>query len=950
MKRLILIYCAIVSAAYTQVTLPPVFSSNMVLQCDVPVPVWGGADANEQITVEFAGQKKTATAGADGKWMLKLDPLSASAKPGTVTVFSSESQTPLTLTDVLVGEVWLCSGQSNMYMPMEGISWAPNGVENSKEEIAKANYPEIRLFCDPLYPEWNKQSWQKCTPQTVGPFSATAYYFGRRLYQQLGVPIGLMNISRGGSPIQQWTPHEIAMQVPVIKKYSDLFERNKAQIEQYNTAFSAYYAAVNKRDPNSTSPVLPPPKALPEEMDIARGYSGSALFEILIKPVVPFAIRGVIWYQGESNVQNSEVAQSYDQMLRALITSWRQKWQEPRLPFFFVQLPGWDVLPHAQYWPQIRQSMLNVCQSMSDVGMVVTADIGDPQYLHPPRKKPVGERLALLALAKSYGKPCIYSGPVPVEVKKESDKLRVRFDTIGSELRTEKDGWKELEIAGQDGLFYPATAEINKSDAIVSCSQVKNPAAMRYGWKPYFKPTLFNKEGLPGTPFYFVCKEDGSWHLWSGKDTLSRSDLMFNKGDSWCAIGDSITHGGEYHRFVYLYYITRFPEARFDIYNCGCGGGITRQAMDRFDSDIDIHRPTAATIMFGINDIYWQNNKSIGPEDYINDMGKLIDRLQENNCKVILITPPIYDNTVESSTPVLPCYNGFDDNVQKLRELAAQRSIPLVDVHDHFKRITAEQQPGNRKFSLFASDRVHPLETGHFVIACDILKLQAAPSIVSMVEIDAKEQKILDAVRCTIESIQYGDNGLTFKMLEYSLPFPTTEIPASSREWVPFEADFNQEILKIRGLPVGKYTLSIDDIQISGYASEELVKGINLALLANTPQQRQAQKVGELNLKRHRIIADKLRYIAMMEYGQLKKHYEIDDLKTAQKDIDVLLKTFADPQNLEAVRKSFEPYYQYKPIQSRLIEEAKTLNDQIFVANKPTPHVVLIRKVRDHGI
>jgi lysophospholipase L1-like esterase len=926
--------------------MPPVFSNNMVLQCDKPVPLWGMSAANERITVEFAEQKKMVTAGADGKWMLKLDPLSASAKPRTMTIFASESQTPLTFTDVLVGEVWLCSGQSNMYMPMEGISWAPNGVENSREEIVRANYPEIRLFCDPQHPEWNKKGWQRCAPQTVGPFSATAYYFGRKLYQQLDVPIGLINISRGGSPIQQWTPHEMAMQVPVIKKYSDLFAQNKTQVEQYNAEFSEYYKAVNKHDSNSAPTVSQPPKPLPEELDIARGYSGSALFDTLIDPVIPFSIRGVIWYQGEANVQTLEIAQNYDDILRALITGWRQKWQESHLPFFFVQLPGWDILPYAQHWPWSRQSMLNVCRSMPDTGMAVTVDIGEPNDLHPPRKKPVGERLAFLALAKIYGKSCIYSGPIPVEVKNEPNKLCVHFDTVGSELQINGNKWNDVEVAGADGQFYPAVATINKSDAIVSCPQVKNPTALRYGWKPYFEPTLFNKEGLPGTPFHFVCDKNGKWYLWSIGDLSSSSNLMFTQSDSWCAIGDSITHGGEYHRFVYLYYITRFPEARFDIYNCGCGGGITRQAIDRLDSDIFIHKPTVATIMFGINDIYWQNNKSIGPDDYIKDMGKLIDRLQEKNCKVVLISPPIYDNTVESGTPVLPCYNGFDDNVQKLRELAGQRNIPLVDVHDHFKRITAEQQSGNRKFSLFASDRVHPLEAGHFIIAYDILKQQAVPALVSAVEIEAKEQKIVSETRCKVESIQYADDSLTFKMLEQSLPFPITEIPAGSRPLVPFENDFNQEILKVNGLSVGKYSLYIDDSQIGDYMSEEFSKGINIALLADTPQQRQAQKVGELNLKRHRIIADKLRYIAMMEYGQLKKSYEMDDIKTAQKDIALFLKTLTGSQNLESVRKSFEPYCQYKPIQSKLIEDAQFLNEQIVVVNKPIPHVVLIRKVR----
>jgi lysophospholipase L1-like esterase len=575
--------------------------------------------------------------------------------------------------------------------------------------------------------------------------------------------------------------------------------------------------------------------------------------------------------------------------------------------------------------------------------------VGEPNNLHPPRKRPAGERLALWALAKTYGKSCVYSGPIPIEVENEPDKLHVRFNIFGSELHIKGGQWKDLEVAGDDGLFYPATAQINKSDAMVSCPQVRNPTALRYGWKPCFEPTLFNTEGLPGTPFYFVCGKDGKWHLWSSKDLSSRSNLMFTKGDSWCAIGDSITHGGEYHRFVYLYYITRFPNERFEIYNCGCGGGITRQALDRLDSDILVHQPTVATIMFGINDIYWQNNKSIGPDDYIKDIAKLIDCLQEKNCTIILTTPPIYDNTVESNSPVLACYNGFDDNVQKLRELAVQRNIPLVDIHKHFKQITTRQQSSNKKFSLFARDRVHPLEPGHFVMAYDILKLQEAPSIVSAVEIDTSQKKVLNETRCNIENIQYADDSLMFRISEQSLPFPTTEIPPGSRALVPFEKEFNQEIVTIKGLAVGTYAFSIGNIQIGMYTSDEFDKGINIATLDGTPQQRQAHKVGALNLKRHRIIADKLRYIAMMEYGVLKKLYKIDDIETAREDSNALLKTYSDSKQAEAVRKSFEPYYQYKPIQSKLIEEAKTLNDQIFVVNKPIPHTVLIKRMGSNG-
>lgn len=542
--KLIFIYSLVmISVAYTQVTIPPVFSNSMVLQCEKPVPVWGTAAANEQVTVEFAGQKKMVTAGADGTWMLTLDPLFASAEPRTMTISSSESKTSQAFTDVLIGEVWLCSGQSNMYMPMEPITWAPDGVENSKQEIAKADFPEIRLFCDPQHPAWNKRGWQKSSPEAAASFSAVAYYFGRELYQQLHIPVGLINISRGGSPIQQWIPSESARQVPIIQKYSEVFENNKQRIMEYNRELAAYYNAVEKKDPNRSAASVKLPQPLPEPLETARAYTGSSLYENLIEPIIPYAIRGVLWYQGEANSKNLDIAQHYDEMLQALITALRQKWNNPKLPFFFVQLPAWNVLPNAEFWPWTRQGMLKVSQSMSDVGMAVTVDVGDLRDLHPPRKKPVGERLALLALAKTYGKSGVYSGPIPIEIKSESNELRVCFDTFGSDLQIKGNKWADVEIAGADGLFYPADATINKSDATVSCPQVKKPTALRYGWKPYFEPSLFNKEGLPGTPFYFVCGKDGKWHLWSSRDLSSSCNLMFTQGDSWCGIGDkSVPH------------------------------------------------------------------------------------------------------------------------------------------------------------------------------------------------------------------------------------------------------------------------------------------------------------------------------------------------------------------------------------------------------------------------
>ena len=491
------------------VILAPIFSDNMVLQESTLAPIWGTAEPNENIIVSatWGLQDCRAQTGKDGKWMVKVK-TPHSGGPYEITIKAANT---IVLKDVLIGQVWLCSGQSNMFMPVGGIEWAPDGVENADQVLSKPKQPMLRLFCDDGHQLWKGAKWQVAAPDTIKPFSATAYFFGVKLLEELNVPIGLINISRGGSPIQQWTPKEYNDKVPVTKKYSDLFTQHREQIDAYNKAFNAYYEAAKSKSQTLPKPQLPQP--LPDDINAARGFYGCVLYDNLIAPIVPFAIRGVIWYQGEANAAHPEIAMHYDDMLNALISAWRDKWQQSDMPFYFVQLPGWDNKQYAQNWVWVRQSMLNVCQTTTNTGMAVTIDAGDPKDIHPMRKKPVGERLALLALAKTYGKLCVYSGPLPIAVSNDGKDLRIRFDTFGSSLKLLNDKFNDLEVAGNDGVFYPATGEITQTDAIVSCPQVIAPAALRYGWQCYFQPTLLNTEDIPASPFYFIRQTDEKWYL-----------------------------------------------------------------------------------------------------------------------------------------------------------------------------------------------------------------------------------------------------------------------------------------------------------------------------------------------------------------------------------------------------------------------------------------------------
>lgn len=900
------------SQVFADVKLPKIFGDGMVLQQGMELPIWGWADPNEAVTIAIGNNIAHAVANSKGQWKANLAPMT----PGKPVELVIAGKNTIRLKDVLVGEVWVCSGQSNMELGIAGVWQGKECINNGAQATARADYPQIRLFkvkravaAKPMQDfsthEKGYEIWQVCNPKNIqfggfGGFSATGYFFGRELCKKLRVPIGLIDSSWGGTRIEPWLP-------PIGFAQDDL-DKIAKNIEQK-----------------------------PDDPSFEAG-----LFNAMINPIVPFAIRGVIWYQGESNCGDGML---YFEKMKSLINGWRIAWQEGSFPFYFVQLASYRY-NGGENLPRMWQAQL--CSlSIPNTGMALTTDlVNDVNDVHPKNKQDVGKRLALCALAQNYGhKDVVYSGPLCKSVRVEGNSVCIQFDHAGGGLATRDDknpDW--FEVAAEDMKFVKARARIDANTIMATNAEIKKPTAVRFGWNEVAMPNLMNKEGLPAYPFYFVCGKNGKWHAWSSPEQSSDCKLMFGNGDSWCAIGDSITHGGEYHRFVYLYYITRFPEMRFDIHNCGCGGGITRQALERIESDILIHKPTVATIMFGINDIAWQNNKAIGSDDYINDMGKLIDRLRENNCKVIVLTPPIYDNTVESGNPVLPYYNGFDENIQKLRGLAQQKNVPLIDIHPHLKQITAQRQSNDKNFTLFAPDRVHPLETGHFIMAYDILKTQAVSSVVSKVEIDLKDKKIIDQTQCKLENVHFAGDGLSFQMLEKSLPFPLTEIPSDSRSLVPFEQDFNQELLKVIGLAPGKYTLSIDDIKIGDFTSDEFGRGVNIALFANTPQQRQAQKVGELNLKRHRITADKLRYIAMMEYGYLKRHYEVDDINTAKKDVHLFFKKNVGSEHFEAVKKEFEPYYQFKPIQSKLMKEAQSLNEQLLLADKPMPHSLSIKR------
>lgn len=494
------------AAALAGVSLPSVLSSRMVLQRDRPVPVWGWADAGEKISVSFAGQRKETTTGADGKWSLKLDAMPANAQPQTLTVTGTNE---IKLDDILIGEVWLGSGQSNM-------EWSVEAADKAPEEIAAANFPNVRLFLVPLVSSPVKNdnltaAWTACTPQSVPKFSAVLYFMGRNLHKELNVPVGLIASSWGGSRIEPWTPVEGFEQVPSQRDHARVIRANTPGSPAHDSAMQGYLSQVETwaktgRELLKNKKPLPPLPDRPGPL-VHGSQQLVGLYNAMIHPLVPFAMRGAVWYQGESNVGEGML---YLDRMKALIMGWRTVWAQPDLSFYQVQLapfnysrkdPATDRATTAL--AEIWEAQAETVKQVPHTGMAVINDIGNLTDIHPRNKQEAGRRLALIALANDYGrKELVYSGPVFREHTIEAGKIRLKFDHSGSGLAT-RDGkpltW--FEISGEDGKFVPADAIVEGSDILVSAAAVPAPKSARFAFSQIAEPNLINKEGLPAGAF-----------------------------------------------------------------------------------------------------------------------------------------------------------------------------------------------------------------------------------------------------------------------------------------------------------------------------------------------------------------------------------------------------------------------------------------------------------------
>jgi sialate O-acetylesterase len=465
----------VVLTANADVRLPALFSDHMVLQQGMRVPIWGWADEGEVVTVKFRGQTAKAKT-ENGQWKVTLKNLKAGG-PDTLLF---EGRNRIELRDVLVGEVWVCSGQSNM-------EWSLERSHEPEAAVAAANHPQIRLFKVPklklsLPTNDVAAEWTACEPETAKNFSAVAYYFARDLQAARGVPVGLIGTYWGGSPAEAWMS-------------ADALARNASYrqdiTEHYARIWNQHQQAMKKWEADGRQDKAPQ----------VPSWKPSELYNGMIAPLVPYSIRGAIWYQGESNAGR---AHQYRTLFPDMIANWRRDWGQGDFTFLAVQLAPFKAIqpePGESDWAELREAQLLATKKLPRVGMAVITDVGEQKDIHPRKKEPVGARLALAARGIAYGEKIEFSGPVYRSMKVKGDTAVISFDHARGGLESREGALKGFSICGEDKKFVWATAEIQGDKVIVHSPQVSKPVAVRYGWADFPVVNLWNKEGLPASPF-----------------------------------------------------------------------------------------------------------------------------------------------------------------------------------------------------------------------------------------------------------------------------------------------------------------------------------------------------------------------------------------------------------------------------------------------------------------
>jgi len=533
-RTIVTVLCllVLVAPAAAELKLPSIISDNMVLQVDREVPIWGWAKPAQSVSISLDGSLEsgntsaagsvgaTTTADKSGKWMVKLGKIGPAGMVCKMVIKAGDETK--TIKNILIGEVWICSGQSNM-------GWTVKGSKNPDEEIAAAKFPKIRLFTVKRVTATEKQSdctgqWSECSPQTVAGFSAVGYFFGRSMHKNLKVPVGLINTSWGGTRVEAWTDPIVLKDCPQAKELNawwdariakfnqaDYDKIRKKQLDDHKAKIAAEtkrIAEAKKAGKTVKRRRMRPPRA-PMNPKTTQHRPGS-LYNAMIAPLVPYAIRGAIWYQGESNATR---AYQYRTLFPLMINNWRKDWGQGDFTFLWVQLANFKARaaePVDDAWAELREAQ-SMTLSLPNTGEAVIIDIGEANNIHPKNKQDVGERLALAGRKIAHGQDIVFSGPRFKSMRIDGDKAVLKFEHVGGGLVAKGDADKLVgfAIAGADKKFIWADAKIavagtngdTRYDVIVSSKSVRKPVAVRYGWGTNPECNLYNKEGLPASPF-----------------------------------------------------------------------------------------------------------------------------------------------------------------------------------------------------------------------------------------------------------------------------------------------------------------------------------------------------------------------------------------------------------------------------------------------------------------
>ena len=497
MKRCVLTWVCVLAIAFSagaSVSVPSIIGNHMVLQQGKPLPVWGKASPGEAVVVKMGKTEAKTVADAQGRWMVKL-PKMKPGGPFDMTIAGKDNT--LTLTDILVGEVWIGSGQSNMQM-------AVNGSAHAQEEIANANFPKIRLFyverTVATQPQEDcKGRWVACSPQSIPDFSAVLYFFGRELHKTLHLPMGLICTAWGGTPAESWTTRPTLAADQDLKVITERWDKILAEYPKAKEAYDKALAEWKKAAEKAKADNQPEPKEPGAPQGPDSPWMAAGLFNAMIAPLVPYAIQGAIWYQGESNAGR---AYQYRKLFPAMIEDWRKVWGEP-FSFYFVQLANFTpVLPDPgdSDWAELREAQ-TMTLALKNTGMATIIDIGDAADIHPKNKQDVGKRLALNALAKDYHKHVVFSGPTYKSMKVKGNQAVIALKDTKGGLVAKGGALKGFAIAGADKKFVWADAKIKGSSVIVSSPKVAAPVSVRYAWAENPDCNLFNGKSLPASPF-----------------------------------------------------------------------------------------------------------------------------------------------------------------------------------------------------------------------------------------------------------------------------------------------------------------------------------------------------------------------------------------------------------------------------------------------------------------